>query len=84
LVAGTKKGLYRTKNGGESWYQVIDGNDQITAIASFPDQKGYILFGDRKGLLYLSTDSSDVWKQHFQIANSGAITAVWKGRGKQV
>lgn len=76
LAAGTKKGLYKTKNGGESWYQVIDSNDQITAIASFPDQKGHILFGDRKGLLYLSTDGGDVWKQHFQIANSGAITAI--------
>lgn len=76
LAAGTQKGLYKTRNGGESWYQVINDDIKVTAIAPLRENNDQIIIGDQKGVLYLSTDGGELWRQHSQILNSGAITAI--------
>jgi photosystem II stability/assembly factor-like uncharacterized protein len=71
LAVGTKGGLHKTKNGGESWYQVIADNVKITAMDISSDlTKKYILVGDDKGVLYVSTDGGEVWQQNFRIPNA--------------
>lgn len=71
----TKNGLYKTKNGGKNWYQVINSKSRITAINSSSNSE-YKFIGDARGVLYLSTDGGEVWRQRFQILNSGAIKSI--------
>ncbi|MDL2121678.1 MAG: YCF48-related protein [Deltaproteobacteria bacterium] len=77
LAAGTKGGLCKSKNGGKSWHQVIDNSIKVTAIAYFSGlKKDHILVGDLKGILYVSTDSGESWRKHFQIPDGGAVTSI--------
>lgn len=76
LAAGSEKGLYKTKNEGGNWTQVINSSSKITAIAFSPGNKDQAIVGDNQGILYVSTDGGDTWKEGFQIKNKGAITAV--------
>lgn len=77
LAAGTEGGLYKSQNGGGSWYQVMGSSNKVTAIAfSSGQKKDYALAGNDKGLLYLSTDSGEIWQQRFQIPNCGSILSI--------
>lgn len=74
FAAGASKGLYKTNNGGKDWVQVINSSSPITAIAASDNE--YKLVGDAQGILDLSTDGGNVWRQRFQFLNSGAIRAI--------
>ncbi|MDJ0633128.1 MAG: hypothetical protein QNJ34_08050 [Xenococcaceae cyanobacterium MO_188.B29] len=76
LAAGTKQGLYKTKNGGKSWYPIIDGDSKITAIAFFPKQHDSIVIGDRQGILYKSNDEGESWNQVFTLPQSEPIRTI--------
>jgi photosystem II stability/assembly factor-like uncharacterized protein len=77
LAAGTDGGLYKTKNGGMNWYQVLDDSTKINSIAFFPsDQAHNIVIGDIKGNLYLSNDRGETFTHIYKIKNCGAVTSI--------
>ncbi len=75
FATGSQHSLYKTNNGGISWFQVIKNTIPITAIASSPNSE-HKLVGDSRGVLYLSTDGGNIWSQRFHFLNSGAIRAI--------
>ena len=76
LAAGVEGGLFKTADGGERWYPVIN-SVKITSIAFSPDLNDRrVLAGDRTGNLYLSKDRGETWQRHFHIPDGGSITAI--------
>ncbi|MEQ8755922.1 MAG: hypothetical protein RID09_20755 [Coleofasciculus sp. G1-WW12-02] len=76
LAAGEEKGLYKTKDGGENWYSVINSDAKITALGFSPAQTNQVFVGDTQGIVYLSQDAGETWKQMSTLAESGSITAL--------
>ena len=78
LAALNNGGLFKTENGGESWYQIIDDKIKITAVAFLPHDKegNKVIIGDNRGNLYHSEDAGENWQKDFQFPNSGSITSI--------
>jgi photosystem II stability/assembly factor-like uncharacterized protein len=66
LAVPGQGGMFKTGNGGQEWYSVIDAGIKITAIAFSPDIRNdaRIFAGDDNGNLYYSIDKGDSWLQH--------------------
>lgn len=76
LAAGEEKGLYKTQDGGENWYSVIQGDGKVTALGFSQAQTNQVFAGDNQGIVYVSQDEGETWKQAFTLPDSGAITAL--------
>ena len=65
LFAGTEKGIYRSKDGGDSWERLDSPmNDlQIWAIAINPRSPNRVYAGTCPSALFRSDDGGDTWKQ---------------------
>ena len=70
-------GLYKTRNGGDVWYQVLDKGVKLTSIAFMPDSaNNSIIIGDTKGIIYISHDIGEKWQRLFHLQDCGAITSI--------
>ncbi|GFE69590.1 putative sialidase [Chroococcus sp. FPU101] len=72
FALGTENGLYKTKDGGESWTSVIK-EQHITAIAYFPNLENQVVIGDGQGQISLSKDFGETWQPLAHFNNSGMI-----------
>jgi photosystem II stability/assembly factor-like uncharacterized protein len=67
LFTGTANGLFRSKDGGDTWRPLHEGlrDENIRAIAIHPSQPTMIYVGTAKGV-YLSEDGGDHWTDWFE------------------
>ncbi len=77
LAVGTKQGLYLSSDGGNNWQEVLNENNQITAIAYALNDSNYIMAGNQQGNIYISRNGGTNWYQiSSQTNNLGAITSL--------
>jgi len=67
LFTGTGSGLFRSKDGGDTWHPLHAGlrDENIRAIAIHPSQPTMIYIGTAKGV-FLSEDGGDHWTDWFE------------------
>jgi len=77
LATGTEGGLYRTNDEGNIWNEVIKASVKIAAI-DFPlgMDGNPLVIGDNKGMISVSRDYGDTWKQFFRLLNGDSISCV--------
>jgi len=75
-VISDVRGVFRTKNNGESWEAINDSleNDDVSAIDIM--ENGLLLIGVGNDL-YISDNSGDYWKKRIDNLSTGLISAIY-------
>lgn len=80
LYAGTYEGLYRSRDGGESWEKIgppgtgPQGSAETTSLAVDP-VRGYLYAGTRRGV-FRYHEAEDTWTQLHGLPEWGLVTAI--------
>jgi photosystem II stability/assembly factor-like uncharacterized protein len=78
-LAATAAGLFRTRDGGDSWHRAMDGilDAHMTAVTFVPSADGRMAFvASEQGRLYRSEDGGATWQEVSAWAGLGVITAL--------
>jgi photosystem II stability/assembly factor-like uncharacterized protein len=94
IYAGSPRGgVYRSKNGGETWEQAgfgMDPNEEIADLLPDPNRPGVIYAGSRSSDVFVSTNGADSWQRLSdgfpdvraeQLALSGNGSILYAGTG---
>lgn len=67
ILAGTRSGLFRSQDGGETWQYLHDGlrDENIRALVLSPADSAMVFAGTSKGI-FLSEDGGDHWTDWFE------------------
>lgn len=63
LLAGTERGIYRTRDGGESWKQVLPTSATVTFIKQSPHNPKHFLASTQEDGVWMSRNGGKGWKQ---------------------
>jgi photosystem II stability/assembly factor-like uncharacterized protein len=63
IIATDSSGLFRSSDGGTSWYPCNSGLVDSTAQSLVVSSSGTLLFATKGGTIYRSTDVGASWQQ---------------------
>jgi uncharacterized protein (TIGR03437 family) len=87
ILAGTNAGLYRSKDGGQSWTPVVVGNlppSPLNAVRALAADNTAIFAGLSDGHIFFSTDSGLTWGERARLPDNQAISALAVKDGQPV
>jgi len=76
LFAGTVAGLYRSDDGGKTWYVVSDEELVVNTIALHPQRPGRIILGVESDGVYVSEDNGKTFTRSCQGLRNLTVTSV--------
>jgi photosystem II stability/assembly factor-like uncharacterized protein len=70
LLAGTRQGIHRSEDLGESWQEANEGLTEpyVRWLAHHPSRPGTVLAGTEPAALFLSRDGGQTWSERPEVA----------------
>jgi photosystem II stability/assembly factor-like uncharacterized protein len=70
VLAGTRQGIYRSEDLGQSWQEASEGlvEPHVRWLAHHPDGSGTVLAGTEPAALFLSRDGGQTWSDRPEVA----------------
>jgi photosystem II stability/assembly factor-like uncharacterized protein len=71
VIAGTRNGIYRSDDLGQSWHQTSEGLTvkHIRWLAYHPDIPGHEFAGTEPAAIFLSKDGGQTWQERLEVAD---------------